>query len=266
MTWSFLAVSELRIKLATPGGSSGQSRSFYFGGQSSLTKKNCMKAAEMTALNFGEMEYNNLGGFGPSVGGPRAIRYSKVTKVDDMDVDLILKNTAGEYRPSDPARNGARNGFAMINIESGMDANFSFSFVKHGGMEPVNVQDIALTFHDIDRAPDHGPATSILGKGFKRAYLSENTQFFEMEELGGKWYSFNNRVKDDRFARKSFPPSPLRLTEEQQSRSVSMEWPQATTVSVGVQMDGGQTSWSRNLYISGVSRLSAARETPFICW
>jgi len=265
LTWSFLSTSEIVMKLGTPGGSAVDGRSFYFSGLSSLTKKACMKTASSTDLKFNTVLYSNLGGEGPNFGSPKSMRFSDVAEVDGKSVDVIVKNTAGLYRPEDPSMNGASNGFGMISTGSGVDANFSFSFVEHGNNKAVLMKDLVLTFHDFDRAPENGMATALLVKGFKRAYVSSNTKF-DMEAVGGSWYAFNHEISDAKFSRVGVPKSPLRLTEEEQARSVSVEFPQASTVNVAFQMEEMREKYPRNLYFSGVSRLSAARETPFVCF
>mmetsp|Transcript_36230 Transcript_36230/g.84994 ORF Transcript_36230/g.84994 Transcript_36230/m.84994 type:complete len:521 (-) Transcript_36230:130-1692(-) len=265
LTWAFVSTSEIVMKLATPGGRSVDGRNFYFSGLSSLTKKTCMKTAESTDLKLDNVMYSNLGGEGPSIGAQRAIRYGKVAEVDGKEVDLIVRNTAGIYTPADPESNGMYNGFGMISVSPGVDANFSFSFVEHGGTKAVFMKDLMLTFHDFDRASEDGTSTSLNVRGFKRAYLSSNTKF-EMDNLGGSWYGFNHKISDLKFERHSMPYSPLRLTEEEQARSVAVEFPVANVVNMGIQMDRSREGYFRNLYFSGVSRLSVARETPFVCF
>jgi len=265
LTWSFLSTSEIVLKLGTPGGAPMEGRNFYFSGLSSLTKKTCMKTAETTDLKLDKITYSNLGGEGPSVGSQRAIRYADVAEVDGKSIDLLVKNTDGYYRAADAEHNGAYNGFGTISVQPGVDANFSFTFVEHNGMKAVPVKDLVLSFHDFDRAPETPLATSVLVRGFKRAYVSTNTKF-DMEAVGGSWYSFNHRISDAKFSRHSVPKSPLRLTDEDQARSVSVEFPSASVVNMAIQMDDSADSYPRSLYFSGVSRLAAARETPFVCF
>jgi len=270
VTWKFLSVSELTMTLATPGGKDYESRNFHFSGKSSLTKDTCLKRSEANNdLDLSTLEYSNLGGYGPTIGSPKAMRFKNVANVDGHSVDMIIKNTAGRYAPGDQANNGIIDGLASMNVQPGTDANFTFSFVKTGGNEAVTLDTVHITFLDLDRAPEsNGQTVEIESHGMRRAFLSTSSKY-EMRELGQGHYNFVSKISDpDKFSRRTLPECPMRLTEEQQSRSVSFEFQEASILHFSIKMGKarrGEVIFPRNLYITGSSRLTAGRETPFIC-
>jgi len=270
VAFRFVSVGEFMINLGTPGGSSSVGRNFYFAGRGPVVTGECVANSKFVNPYFAQVAYSNLGGMGPSFGSPHGISYKHVLEIKDEDselgyipVDVLVKNTAGKYRPGMAEQNGcAGGGIGSINFEGGTVATFSFSLVDNS-LKGMPQEDFVLTFMDLDKSPRGGTTDSFTLHGFKNAYLSDNSAF-EMTE-GEKGKTFTATFNDDPYSRKTKPANAFDLTVEQQTRSFSVEFSRASMITLTADFSALPEGYSRTLYFAGHSRLSAGREIPFLC-
>jgi len=268
ISWRFKYVTEVELKLIASEGNSEEARVFYFTGTTKLTREGCVKGTEMDDISINKIGYSNLAGKGPSVLSPHGLLFKGVKNVTDeksmlgyKSIDMLITNTEGRYMPQVSERNGLGNGgFGSINFEGGKTANFSFSFKSSN--EAMPLENLVLTFFDVDRTPAGGSKDTFIVKGMTRGYLSDNSKF-EVEEMGGGYYGFTGSFNED--ASMKLPSDPFHLTPEQQARSFAVEFQTASVIELTVDLTHLPAGAGRTIYFAGHSRLTAGRELGHMC-
>mmetsp|Transcript_41855 Transcript_41855/g.76020 ORF Transcript_41855/g.76020 Transcript_41855/m.76020 type:complete len:688 (+) Transcript_41855:60-2123(+) len=274
ISWRFMHVAEVALKLTASGGNPAEARVFYFTGKTKLTKDACIKETPIPSdISLTKVGYSNLAGRGPSVLSPHGMLFKGIMNKSDSkaelgyrSIDLMVMNTEGKYEPQNSDQNGHNGVFGSINFEGGRKSNFSFTFMASGEVEPM--EDFVLTILDVAKTPTGCSASGVTDKieirGISKAYLSDNSKF-HMEEMGGGYYGFTGRFLDDKYAAVELPSNPFHLTPEQQSRSFAVQFSSASVIDITFDMTSLPAGTGRTIYFAGHSRLSSGGEVPFVC-
>merc|ERR1719437_180987 len=101
--------------------------------------------------------------------------YTGIGSVPEGQLDLEI-SAGGGYEAKNPARNGMRGAFGMINVKTCTSAEFTFTF-KVGG-SPHEMKEFEITFLDLDAGNPARMWEAVKAEGFD-----------EMTEAGTPLYS-----------------------------------------------------------------------------
>jgi hypothetical protein len=118
------------------------------GSNCGLPEDTCSVSAKM---NMFKLVQNNLGGQGPDEGAEE-IRFGQAAAINGQLVDLVIKQSGGNYKTDKPGENGkTTNGaFGQLNLKSNHDVDLEFSFEDSTSGDEVTVDDFSISFYDID--------------------------------------------------------------------------------------------------------------------
>jgi hypothetical protein len=178
----------------------------------------CSICSQATTVDLSNVVQNNLGGLGPD-GGPEEIRYKNAVDVDGKKVDVVL-TAENAYSTPKPQINGVTiGGFGRFTMRAKTSTKFQFSFVDAETNDPVAIQDLALTFYDMDEGRKGKQKESVSACGAQEVFVTSDTELDISSE--GVCHSFTST---ERGTGKDNPERPDELTKIQARRSVTFEF------------------------------------------
>jgi len=236
-------------------------------------------ACAISNLALTNMKCSNLGGLGPDEDCPEEIRYSFVTVVNDVPVDLVITNTS-TYTPgsndnvSPPWKNAVKkNGgatIAQINLQGengGSSVDLTLSFVKSGTYTPVTFDKLYLSFVDFDHLQAMGGVDK---PGEETIVVRSPLESFETGSSVSSDTSNGVTTFKSKFPGTQFdnPECALCLTDEQKAKSISLTFSQTDTVHLTLAAASTRpgNGGSRNLLLAGSSALICGASTAVPPW
>lgn len=139
-----------------------------------LPTDTCTRSVKMNLFN---QVSNNLGGVGPD-DGAEEIRFSNAAAVKGQVLDLIIKSTGAGYRAKNPAANGkSKSGaFGVINLKTKNEVDLEFSWVDSTTGAAVRLDQVAISFYDIDEGKKGKSRTTLTACGADNAIVTTNTE------------------------------------------------------------------------------------------
>eukprot|EP00928_Gymnodinium_smaydae_P078415 TRINITY_DN6234_c0_g2_i2.p1 TRINITY_DN6234_c0_g2~~TRINITY_DN6234_c0_g2_i2.p1 ORF type:complete len:1313 (-),score=281.65 TRINITY_DN6234_c0_g2_i2:51-3989(-) len=185
---------------------------------------------------FGEIIHNNLGGMGPNFDHPPEIRYW----VPYINATMVIENLT-EYVPANPTINGKNGPFGIINLAPDQVADLSFHFdlvdENNKSTAAKTVEDVILTFVDIDMGNGGQSTESIAGFSFSEFYVFPDNFTKPLQALGwaepgktgldlqiGPYLEEERVIAQKQGLRSDNPVSPDILTIEQLRKCVWFEY------------------------------------------
>lgn len=223
-------------------------------------------------LNFGAgMKNNNLNGLGPG-GGAESMRFRSILKAKDGSaIDLVVK-ASDSYTPANTKKNGRYKMWGgSVNLRSGTETHFVFTFVESRGQTPVRVPSFMFTVFDLDQSHQCLSRTTINATGYSSYYVSDTTELrvttrlprlYELKDdqnrSTGRWHStpISTQFQSTQFGgKKDNPKDPLAMTEAQAARAVTLVYQNVKSFTMGFKLTGGETS-GRNIIFGGSSSIT----------
>lgn len=193
----------------------------------------CTICASAISVDLSNVVVNNLGGLGPDAGAEE-VRYQNAIDLDGRKLDVVLTVEGGSYVTPKPQKNGnTGTGFGIFTLKVDNSADFKFTFVDSGTGEPVAVEDLALTFYDLDQAKKSLQQETITACGAGEVYTTDDTELLHDKE--GACHSFTSTVKG---TGKDNPDVPNELTKTQAARSVTFEFHSRASISFSASISG----------------------------
>ena len=270
VTFSFLMVSEFEVTFATPNGTWGSGRNFFFSGFPVFP--DCINETKSAAMTITDVVYSNIGGDGPDTFAPEGMRLKEVFKFENgLRVDLIVKTIDGsgfQYVPRKPEKNGARDGFGSINMELGAKAKFSFEFVDSVTNASVTLKDLLFKWFDLD-GHHHSALTNFREKiimggplgAFNSLWVSNDTEVNITSLADGSTEFASTEV--DATGGRTNPTDPSALTPEQERRGFAVMFESVSSFNAIIDLSSGRRKMPRSVFFHGASSLSD--ESPEYC-
>jgi len=138
--------------------------------------------AEPAVLNLWQLAYSNLGGQGPNEHVPEGMRYSEVTHVKGVAVDMVITSGSEKYTPAKPESNGQHwnpaqaakgQAFGSLNLKAGTKASIMVHFYKSGTTDHIKVPLFYFSVFDLDNGPGDEQVTI---DGFHEMFLTKSSR------------------------------------------------------------------------------------------
>merc|ERR1719163_1121696 len=138
-----------------------------------LPTDTCTNSVKMNLFN---QVSNNLGGVGPDA-GVEEIKFSQAAAVKGQILDLIIKGS-GAYKSKNPSANGKSNSgaFGVINLKAKSSVDLEFSWVDSTTGAAVSLDQVAISFYDIDEGKKGKSRTTLTACGADNAIVTTNTE------------------------------------------------------------------------------------------
>mmetsp|Transcript_52829 Transcript_52829/g.123599 ORF Transcript_52829/g.123599 Transcript_52829/m.123599 type:complete len:661 (+) Transcript_52829:68-2050(+) len=134
------------------------------------------------------VKQNNLGGLGPDRGGAPELRLHVEMGTSARELDLVIVN-ASTYLPNNVNRNAVEHGsldLFRINVKGGgTNADFNATFVDPRTQKPVVLEDIFITWFDVDKYNAAMTHERLYVKGFYNYSLTDTSDLIAAKE--GEW-------------------------------------------------------------------------------
>lgn len=207
---------------------------------------------------------NNLGGAGPD-GGEEGILYGGVLPGKDLLVSAKSSYTPNMLNPSGGVlRNGARQGFGVINMASGSAVDLSFT-LKDSLTGAHSPDSYVVSFFDGDHGMSHESREIMTISKMSNFIVDDNTEL-EITETATDDTSLANGVGVATFTstlrgtKEDNPLSPLALSDLQKQRSVEVYFENRAKFDVTFAATGYVNPQGRNMMFAGASTLTCAQE------
>ena len=225
------------------------------------------------SLSFDNVLHSNLGGAGPD-SGSADLTYGNVSPGTNLVITATSPYTPNSLNPAGGVmRNGARNGFGVINMASGSTVDLTFALVDAVTGEPKNVGEFVFTLVDGDHGMSHESRESFTVTGFTSYALDrestlniENALDDDESRVAG-----NGRatfVSTLRGSKQDNPESALDLTRLQSRRSVTLLFENKSQFTVTAAERNYANPQGRNVFFTGASNLICPREascSSYVC-
>jgi len=144
------------------------------GSKCGLPEDTCSASVKM---NMFQMVQNNLGGLGPDEGAEE-IRFSKAAAINGQLVDLVIKQSGGNYQAGKPGTNGkTRSGaFGNINLKAKHDVDLEFSFEDSVSGNALTVEAVSISFYDIDEGKKGKSRTTLTACGADNVVVTTDSE------------------------------------------------------------------------------------------
>lgn len=204
-----------------------------------LPSDTCTNAVKMNLFN---QVTNNLGGVGPDAGAEE-IRFSNAAAVKGQVLDLIIKSTGTGYKAKNAASNGkSKSGtFGVINLKAKSNVDLEFSWVDSTTGNSVALDQVAISFYDVDEGKKGKSRTTLTACGADNAVVTTNTELSvnTVANCYAVSSSTHGTAADN-------PTSPDTLTALQAARSATFVFSSAESATVNYAI--GKGFGGRNVY------------------
>jgi len=215
-------------------------------------------------LQFNNVLRSNLGGAGPD-SGPEGILFGGVLVGKDLLVSATSPYTPNMLNPSGGVlRNGARQGFGVINMASGSSVNLDFT-LKDSASGADSPDSFVITFFDGDHGMAHESREVMSISGMSNFIVDEDTEL-EITETATDDVSLSDGVGVATFTstlrgtKEDNPVSPLALSSLQEKRSVEAYFEDKAKFAVTLGESGYVNPQGRNIFFAGASTLTCSSE------
>lgn len=217
-----------------------------------------------SSLLFTTVKRSNLGGAGPD-SGEEGILYGEVAPGTDLLVTASTAYTPNMLNPSGGVlRNGARQGFGIINMASGSSVYLMFTLVDSTTGADTIVPNFVVTFFDGDHGMGHESRESIAVTGYTD-YIVDDDSDLVVEtsstdadlSLGAGQGTFTSTLRG---TKEDNPVAPLSLSDLQARRSVSVYFEDTSSFGVVLTESGYVNPQGRNIFFAGTSNLMCSKE------
>uniref|UniRef100_A0A7S4PXV3 Uncharacterized protein n=1 Tax=Alexandrium monilatum TaxID=311494 RepID=A0A7S4PXV3_9DINO len=201
-------------------------------------------------LDLKAVAFSNLDGTGPSIGQPRAIRYSKVAQARNDIVDLLIE-AQGPYKPFRVDRNfnsGTCREIGNINLAAGTAASLSFKFVLHRQSTLRRLPHFHLTFFI-------GGTQAVNASGFQSFCWSSDTLLHAEADSSTQSMRFEVASPDLTMLDVSVPSN---LTSAERRRAVTFNFVELAEVSLRLDATGPWKDRGVDFSFTGTSPLEAS--------
>lgn len=213
-----------------------------------------------TSLQFTGVLHSNLGGAGPDDGAENLV-FSNVAQNTNLVVTATSPYTPNMLNPSGGVlRNGAREGFGVINVASGSSVDLTFSFVDATDGSPKTLSSTVVTFFDADHGMAHESRESLTIRDMTSFAVDEDTTLTLLDD-GASAVAQANGVAEVTFqstlrgSKEDNPVSPLSLSTLQAKRAVAALFENKSQFRVTLSETGYVNPQGRNFYFAGASSL-----------
>ena len=194
-------------------------------------------------LDFGlaTLSYSNLGGLGPDVDAPRAVRYDDVgTAADGTPFDLLITNRSA-YEYNNNILNGLKGPFGQLNVFIGTSVDLTFAFVTSGTDERLVLDSLMISFYDFDEGVNSVEVLTV--ERFDTYTLAPDT---EIDVSDNSFAGSTRGVGADN------PQDPVLLTDQQKRRSVAFTLSKISSIDLTFAVVGTGNG-GRNFQFAGES-------------
>lgn len=191
--------------------------------------KTCKTSVNVDLTNVGS---NNLGGQGPGKGAEE-IRYKHALSVNGQSVDIVL-TAKTDFLLQDPKRNGVEGKIGRIAVTCGSSTDLEFKFEDSTTGEAVAVDNLALTFYDIDEGKKGRGREGVSVCGPDEVYTMSDTELVPSKT--GDCYGYASGTKG---SGKDNPTDPSDLSAEQLAKSVTYTFSGKSTLKWQAEAGGG---------------------------
>lgn len=225
------------------------------------------------SMSFDNVLHSNLGGAGPD-SGSADLTYASVLPGTNLVVTATSAYTPNSLNPAGGVmRNGARNGFGVINMASGSYVDLTFKLQDAATGQPKVVDNFAFTLVDGDHGMSHESRESFTVSGFTSYALDvESTLTIENAVDDDETRAAGNGratfVSTLRGSKQDNPESALALTRLQSRRSVTFLFENKAEFTVSAAERNYANPQGRNIFFTGASNLVCPREatcSTFVC-
>jgi hypothetical protein len=218
-----------------------------------------------TSLVFNTVIHSNLGGAGPDDGAETLV-FGNVAANTNLVVTATSPYTPNMLNPAGGVlRNGAREGFGVINMASGSTVDLTFSLVDATTGAPKVRPNFVITFFDGDHGMSHESRESVTIKDMTSYAVSDTTTLTLLDD-GGSAVAQANGVAEVTFqstlrgSKEDNPVSPLSLSILQAERAVAALFEDKAQFRVTLSETGYVNPQGRNIYFAGASSLICGGE------
>lgn len=217
------------------------------------------------SITLDNVLHSNLGGAGPD-SGSADLTYGNVLSGTNLVVSATSPYTPNSLNPSGGVmRNGARNGFGVINMASGSSVDLTFRLIDAATGQPKTVDAFVFTFVDGDHGMSHESREALTVNGFTSYALDvESTLDVENalddDETRAAGNGRATFISTLRGSKQDNPESALDLTRLQSRRSVSVLFENKSEFTVTAAARNFANPQGRNFFFTGSSNLVCPRE------
>jgi len=157
---------------------------------------------------------NNLGGQGPDQGAEE-IRYKNALSFDGKTVDIVL-TAKDEYALGKAKDNGVEGKIGRVAVTCGSSTNFEFKFEDSTTGDAVPVDNVAVTFYDLDEGKKGRGKETVSMCSPDEVYTMSDTEL--VSSTTGDCHDFASSAAG---TGKDNPKDPSDLSAEQLAKSVT---------------------------------------------
>lgn len=218
-----------------------------------------------TSLQFTRVLHSNLGGAGPDDGAENLV-FGNVAENTNLVVTATSPYTPNMLNPSGGVlRNGAREGFGVINLASGSSVDLTFSFVDSRDGSSKTLTNTVVTFFDGDHGMAHESRESITIKDMTSFAVDDDTSLMLLDDGASAVAQANGNAEATfqstlRGSKEDNPVSPLSLSSLQAQRAVAALFEGKSQFRVSLSESGYVNPQGRNIYFAGASSLICGGE------
>jgi len=225
------------------------------------------------SISLDNVLHSNLGGAGPD-SGSADLTYASVLPGTNLVVTATSPYTPNSLNPAGGVmRNGARNGFGVINMASGSSVDLTFSLQDAATGEPKIIENFVFTLVDGDHGMSHESRESFIVTGFTSYALDRESTLTVENALDDddSRAAGNGRatfVSTLRGSKQDNPESALALTRLQSRRSVTFLFENKAEFKVTAAERNYANPQGRNIFFTGASNLVCPREatcSSYVC-
>jgi len=217
------------------------------------------------SLSFDNVGHSNLGGAGPD-SGSADLTYANVLPGTNLVITSTSAYTPNSLNPSGGVmRNGARNGFGVINMASGSTVDLLFQLRDAVTGEPKVIENFIFTLVDGDHGMAHESREAFTVSGFTSYALDrestlnvENANDDDVSRAAGEGVA--TFISTLRGNKQDNPESQYDLTRLQSRRSVTVFFESKSEFTVSAAERNYANPQGRNIFFTGASNLVCPRE------
>lgn len=183
---------------------------------------------------------SNLGGKGPDLSGEQNVRFSNVGKVKDVDVDMTMTISSGDYTGHSTANNGLSGSLGTVNLRTNTNAEVDFALVESGTNNRVAVDSFSIMWLDVDEGK-RGKQRSTITACDAESLLDASTEL--TSSVSGSCESVSSSKKG---TKQDNPNSVEGLTDVQKAKTVTFKYGAGSVFHATLRIGAGHKRSGRN--------------------